>query len=351
MVEDEKDNITDFEPDTNNSGENSVLPYKMLGLLLLLILGLFAVIVKTINDVSEHVNINTSNTPVRAFGNSKPVKTSSLPAERTTSKFEDLKNTGAEPVRLMINPLECYNGNSKSEMYDIRKTYVKTSIFYTSDYVPDEEVFGRIEDGKPWWHIDPCSRDGGDNVTGISSLSRFINSPDILVPVYFSFNLSYRDDVKEYCDGNFARTVPKEAFYNPSYNMITVKYPMSKYVTNHRVNHYYGQKGILYPLVLSGLNARDFGYDYVYINKKYNIGMVNEENNASKHVHKFLDFIHVGGSCKHPDGCNNHSPYQGEIEFVITSIPAEMTLKLWKKEPFSKDLPADINYRIIFEEE
>lgn len=328
---------------------NSTLPYKMLGLLVFLVLVLLAITVKTIDEVSEQINNKLSNKPVRAFGNSKPIKATSLPASQSSSRYNDL-NSKEEPVELSINPLECYNGNSKAEMYDIRKSYVKTSIFYTPDYHPNEKVFGQIQDGKPWWNIDACSRIGKDSVTGVSSLSRFINSPDILVPVYFSFNMSYRDDVKEYCDGNFSKTIPQEAFYNPSKKTITVKYPMSKYVTNHRLNHSYGQKNILYPLILSGLNARDFGYDYVFINSRNNIEMVNN-NNASQKVHKFLDFIHVGSSCKHPEGCNNHSPYQREIEFVITSLPAQMTLKLWKKEPVSKDLPADINYKIIFEEE
>lgn len=322
----------------------------MLFILILLTLGLFVIMISMVNNISEHTNRKTSNAPVRAFGNSKPTKATSLPEAQSSKNYDTPKNNEAKLVKLAINPTESYNGNSKAEMYDIRKSYVKTSIFYTPNYKPNEEVFGNIKYGKPWWNIDACSREGVDNTYGASSLSRFINSPDILVPVYFSFNLTYHDAYKEYCDGNFSKTIPQEAFYNPSEKMITVKYPMSKYITNHRLNHSYGQKNILYPLILSGLNARDFGYNYVYINNRNNIDMVNNDN-AAKKIYRFLDYIHVGSSCKHPEGCNNHSPYQREIEFVVTSLPAEMTLKLWKKEPVSKTFPADINYKIIFEEE
>ena len=341
--------------ENENEQHPQKLPYVMLTVLVLLILALIALISNAVSDFSEKFksNSNTSNQPVRAFSEQpKTRKSAVLPKTNSQSNFEQIRENTTEPVTIAIHPLESYNGNTKSEMYDIRKSYVKTSLFYTPDYEPNEEIFGRIEDGKQWWALDKliCSREGEDTTPGLSAMSRFINNPDILVPAYFSFNLTYRDIYKEYCNGNFSRNIPKEAFYNPIDNTITVKYPMSTYVTSHKVNHF-SKKATLYPLILSGINAKDFGYNYVYINNKYNISMVNEDNNASQKIHKFLDYIHVGGSCRHPDGCNNISPYQPELEFVITSLPAGLTLKLWKKEPITKEFSADINYKIIFEED
>lgn len=347
MLEDEDKNIPEEKIESGGK-----LPYTMLIVLVLLVIAVLALIANAVQDFSEKVKAEKNSQPVRAFSNTKPQKRNTVTENVSRdNRFEHIKQNTTEPVTIAINPLECYNGNTKAEMYDIRKSYVKKSIFATPDYQPREEVFGSIQDGKPWWHIDACSRPDVDNTYGVSSLSRFINNPSLLLPVYFSFSLKYHDDYKEYCNGNFSKTIPDAASYNPSENMITVKYPMSKYVTNHRLNHYYGQKNILYPLILSGLNARDFGYDYIYINNRNNIDMVSSSSNASQHVYKLLDYIHVGSSCKHPQGCNNHSPYQSEIEFVITSLPADMTIKLWKKEPITKELPADINYKIVFEEE
>lgn len=99
---------------------------------------------------------------------------------------------------------------------------------------------------------------------------------------------------------------------------------------------------------LTGLNARDLGYKYGYISDLKNIVM-SESVNMSNTVYEFRDFIHVGYSCKVEGGCNNISPHQTELDYEFNSLPAEMTIKLWKTKPISPKVHADFYYRLVFE--
>lgn len=315
------------------------------------IVGLLFLIKVSINSDFAVNNQKTADSAHKTFKEAKFSEKIRLNNDNYNSTFDRIKNTSHDIVNIEINPLESYNGKTKREMYDIRKSYVKKSLFYSHGYVPNEEIFGEIEDGKNWWGLEPlvCSHGDEDTTRGVSALSRFINNPDLLVQTYFPFNLTYYDGVKEYCNSKFSRNIPTELFYDPKSNTITAKYLMSPFVYKNTVN-YYGLKDIHYPLILSGLNARDFGYEYMHINNLYNVRMLNDPNAAAQ-VHQFRDFIHVGGSCRYNGGCNNMSPRQTELEFNITGLPAELNMKLWKKQPLLKDLNGDINFKIRFEEE
>ena len=76
---------------------------------------------------------------------------------------------------------------------------------------------------------------------------------------------------------------------------------------------------------------------------------MHHKNNITKEIGTFSDYIHLGGSCQYKDGCNNVSPMQNDKMITIRDLPAEINLKLWKKQPHNKYLtPADMYYRIIF---
>lgn len=338
-MEEEKPGLNEL----RQSSSNGKLPYVMLSVLILLILALLTLINNAINDFREQINLKKSGKPSAAF------KEQAREHNFTQDRFN--KNRTTEVRTLGIKPLECYNGKTKAEMYELRKKYVKTSMFYSSDYEPNEEVFGQIVDGKNWWGLDAlvCNLPDEDTTIGDSALSRFINTPDLLIQAYFPFSMKYNEKYTEYCEGEFTRSIPKSLTYDPSDNTITAKYIMSPFVYKNRVN-YFGKKNIKYPMILSGLNARDFGYDYVKITDLNNITMLNEQNAAAE-VYKFKDFIHLGSSCRHPGGCNNISPRQTELEFNINSLPAGINMKLWKHKPLLPQLNGDINFKIIFEEE
>lgn len=314
------------------------------------IVGLLFLIKVSINSDFAVNNQNPAKSQPKTFNQAKFNEKTRL-NHKTGSTYDEIKNSAHDTVNLELNPLESYNGKTKREMYDIRKSYVEKSLFYSPNYEPNEEIFGNIEDGKSWWGLEPmvCSHGDEDTTRGLSALSRFINNPDLLVQTYFPFNMTYYEGIKEYCNSKFARLIPSSLTYEPKSNTITAKYFMTPYVFNNRLN-YFGMKDIYYPFILSGLNARDFGFEYMYINNLYNAKMLNEDN-AAKHVYQFRDYIHVGASCRRPEGCNNLSPRQTELEFIITSLPAELDIKLWKKQPMLKDLKEDIKFKVMFIEE
>lgn len=68
---------------------------------------------------------------------------------------------------------------------------------------------------------------------------------------------------------------------------------------------------------------------------------------SSKNLTQFIgttkDYIHLGKNCSATKGCNNVSPSKPETDFVITNLPAQIIIKLWKNKPENKTSPAD-NY-------
>lgn len=115
-----------------------------------------------------------------------------FPQNDLTQKSADaidakLKNLSGN-FYLTINPLSEYDFLSKEEFYNLRRKFVKTSLFGTSFYNPSKEVFGQIESSKPWYGItySGCITKtlGTPNAyAGLSEESRFVNNPNILVGV------------------------------------------------------------------------------------------------------------------------------------------------------------------------
>ena len=126
--------------------------------------------------------------------------------------------------------------------------------------------------------------------------------------------------------------------------MIIVKYYHLPFTTNNNPSFY----------MFNGVNARDLGYKYAYLDKKkstYDVDFISSDN-LSTGIQEFQNFIHLGSSCGHEGGCNNGSPRQHFLEFKSneTSYNYEnryIQIKLWKNKPKSPEDPADITERII----
>lgn len=253
--------------------------------------------------------------------------------------------------KLVINPLSAYSGKTKEDILNIRKEFVKTSIFASENYTPNEEVFGQIEDKKPWWGMDymlcsdssiPKSRIG----TGLSEESRYVNNPNILVGVQMS--MIYSNDKKQitdFCNDKSLLFIPTELNYDKKNKLIIAKYKSSENLLKS-----FNKKRV--PFNFVGLNARDFGYNWVYVNNNENTFFLPyslDEKTITKEPKQFKTFIHVGNACKVDGGCNNASPFQKELEFKFQKLPAQITLSLWKNRPLFKNQPADMYVKMIFE--
>lgn len=254
---------------------------------------------------------------------------------------------------VQVNPLSEYNYLTKKQIFDIRKNHVKNSLFSKEDYEPDTRVFGAIADSKPWWGTVTCGKlnykgDYHERIEGASKVSAQINNPDALVGLSLPFlpwDLGYN---KEFCTADYSKFLPISIQYSEENNLIIAKYKLTKNFLKFRAS--VNRRNTRYPIQLSGLNALDFGYDYVYAYDTKNISMFDQNNNVTDDLKIFRDYIHLGGSCKYKDGCNNISPMQNDLMFTVTALPAEINLKLWKKKPMNKYIKADMYYRIQFTE-
>lgn len=254
---------------------------------------------------------------------------------------------------VQVNPLSEYNYLTKKQIFDIRKNHVKNSLFSKEDYEPDTRVFGAIADSKPWWGTVTCGKlnykgDYHERIEGASKVSAQMNNPDALVGLSLPFlpwDLGYN---KEFCTADYSKFLPISIQYSEENNLIIAKYKLTKNFLKFRAS--VNRRNTRYPIQLSGLNALDFGYDYVYAFDTKNISMFDQNNNVTDDLKIFRDYIHLGGSCKYKDGCNNISPMQNDLMFTVTALPAEINLKLWKKKPMNKYVKADMYYRIQFTE-
>lgn len=267
------------------------------------------------------------------------------------NKIVKLNSENAE--KLVINPLSNYTYKSVEEITNIRKKYVATSIFKNETYEPDISVFGQMQDKKAWWGIDHIicydeKQDTNIRKEGLSEESRFINNPNMLLGVLVSQIFERTPDLKSLCKDKALQMIPTSITYDKKYRLITATYKATPNFMKQ-----FGKKGHI-KFLLTGLNARDFGYKYAYAintaNIAFNPAYSIKGNSLDYGIVKFEDHIALGKACEVDGGCNNTTPYQPALEFIIMKLPAEITISLWKHKPMYKNQPASMYYKIKFEQ-
>ncbi|MBO6282179.1 MAG: hypothetical protein J6N49_06600 [Alphaproteobacteria bacterium] len=234
-----------------------------------------------------------------------------------------------------IAPMEEFSGLSRTAILDKRMAAVKESIFNEMQpyYSPSSSVF-QIEDGLPWISAYEVTCYG----KGIKGPSResfaILNPPILYYPLMAMYNFS-----ENYGCSEVDYLLVNRLTYNESQKRITAHIDYTSF---------YKKNKLFYKIHLSDTNARDLGYNYVYAPLAENIRFKSADN-ISTDIVPTRGFYHRGSSCGEPGGCNNYSPYQPELEFYITALPAEIKFKLWKYQPLKKEDNADITYRLIFE--
>ena len=281
-------------------------------------------------------NKNLSQIPKQAQGNNI---VHIIPNEREAS---DILPSRDKKVRLN-QPIEL-SYKSKEDIFALRKKYVAKSIFSIPNYEPSQVVFGQIVSGKPWIGIDICldPKTKHSVITGPSEETRFIANPSMLVAIEYAFAWDNKYGY-EFCNSFENQLIPIGINYKKSDNEIIVKYsklPFNAYAP--------------YTYTFNGINAHDLGYNYAYVDLKkstLNLKFPNLPNNLSTGVQQFHNYIHLGSSCGHEGGCNNGSPRQPSMEFEYNprNQGGEIYIKLWRQRPLNKNMPADINERIIIE--
>ncbi len=345
--------------------------FQIVLILLLIILGISASqlaefnIVKTkLTNLSDFKFINEKN-EITGFDEaemespdteevtaSSTEETSNKVSEKTANnksnnsdKISYKQNLNIKGEEVLVNWPTEFTGKTKKEIYNIRKKFIKESIFAREYYEPSEEVFGQIADKKPWIGADVCIMPNSNLQTtkGPSEESRFINNPTLLVAIEFPFRFPRPKD-DSWCTKRETILLPQKIYYSAKAKEITVVYGWLPFTTNGNSAFY----------MFNGVNARDLGYKYAYVDlsKSTYKPAFTASSNLGNSVHEFQDFIHLGSSCGVAGGCNNGSPRMTFAEFrddftKYTKRYQEIYIKLWKERPSSPQDNADITERII----
>ncbi len=279
----------------------------------------------------------------------KPKSPETKPSIKTENNIEPTVEDDKNLIEIPINSPTELSYKLKENIYAERIYYVQHSIFRSSSYSPTDAIFGNIVSGKPWMANDICKdwQTKASKIDGPSEEARFINNPAILVAIEYPFSFSNFKD-KSWCTDPTSTMMPQKVTYEKLKKEISVYYKRLPFETENNHSFY----------TFNGLNARDLGYKYAYIDplkSTYDKLIFQNEPNMSNEIVRFENFIHLGSSCQVPGGCNNGSPRQPYLEFKqkntnYTQKNGEIYIKLWRYKPSSPSKKADITERIIIQE-
>lgn len=251
------------------------------------------------------------------------------------------------------NPVNL-NYQTRSAICHSRKQYVMTQPRLISGaYEPSDDVFGHIEDGRPWWGLEGMRYwgKGQRSIDGASEESRFIMNPFLLVGdsncgmMVFDKSKVPPSRLRQgyfplYCQPRDLKWWPKEGRAEVTYDA------RSFLAWQSNLNGYaLIQSG---NIQLEAINARDLGLNYIYIPPERSTNI----SNAQPMIAPILitQFFHCGGSCGYSECCNNMSPDIPELtQLRYTNLPARLEIWLWHDAPATgretPDMVFVINYR------
>jgi hypothetical protein len=248
------------------------------------------------------------------------------------------KSAKAEKIDIVIqSPVEL-DFYSKDDVLKLRQDAVEQyPELLAHKYSPSDAVFGKIVDGLPWWGIEGqfFYYRGEKSITGASEEARFILNPYILVAAEYPdwWQGVIREDQLStfplYC-------VPHDLQWRPQEAYAEITYAASCIASRQDL-----------PFYLVAYNARDLNLNYIYVSYQDSINIANHDLPQEPYANP--QFLHQGGSCGYPGGCNNMSPYTPEIDGLhVTSFPAKVVIWLWKQQPVSLEQEPDMKFVIHF---
>ena len=157
-------------------------------------------------------------------------------------------------------------------------------------------MFGQVEDGRPWWGIEGqyFHGPGQRSIEGPSEESCFVLNPFLLVAV------------------DFTGLTP----WSPGFEWNRDQ-----------------------------IEPEDLNLNYLHVSPKWMVNVFKADLSAEPV--RIQHFIHCGGSCRYPGGCNNGSPYQEELDgYRVNALPARLDVLLWHERPNDAGQPADMLFTI-----
>jgi hypothetical protein len=246
-----------------------------------------------------------------------------------------------ETLDIPLQPPEELDFLSKAEVLRLRTEAVMSQPdLMVGAYRPSDGVFAQIEDGLPWWgtlgnfYYGP----GEQSLEGPAEEARFILNPYVLVAAevhsYWDRNnlpeaSARQTDFPLYCAPSQLRWQPRAAYAEVSYSAQCAQQAPSNF----------------FDLIV--YNARDLNLNYIYVSYADSQNIAKFEPPTSPYA--IPQFIHRGGSCGYPGGCNNMSPPTPEIDALeLTGFPARVVTWLWTERPASAAAAPEMTFVIHF---
>ncbi|KKM96224.1 hypothetical protein LCGC14_1180240 [marine sediment metagenome] len=226
-------------------------------------------------------------------------------------------------------------------------------------YRPSHAVFGQMEDGLPWWGDagQYFYGSGVKSIEGPSEESRYIVNPLLLVAVDLVGLSPWRDGFEwdgsrvsegELNDPNFPLCCRASSLtWWPHESRAEAVYDLSAHL--EKLNRYTATRMSLADAVFCLMpdNARDMNLNYLAVSSETSLNVLKPD--LRRDAVQILHFLHRGGSCGYPGGCNNGSPYQAELDnFRIEALPAHLDVLLWRDRPEDISEPPVMRFTVRF---
>jgi len=239
-----------------------------------------------------------------------------------------------EQINVSIQSPADLDYKTKAEVLQLRtEAVLRYPQLLSGSYEPSREVFGQIEDNRPWWGLIGLYLGPGErSIEGDSEESRFLLNPYLLIGASGSGSWDPTSSYSRfalYCPPRSLSWKPRIAYAEVTYP-VQCRSPLS-----------------YWEFDLVAYNARDFGLRYLLVS--YNDSRNVAKTDPPTTPIAIPQFIHRGGSCGYPGGCNNMSPATPAIQGLkIRAMPAELVVLLWDDKPTSAEQPAGMTFVIHF---
>jgi hypothetical protein len=262
----------------------------------------------------------------------------------------------AEPIEVPINPLGDLNFKSRADILAWRTQYLyKSPALLSGPYSPLPEIFDQIEDNRPWWGVHGAFvwGAGQKSIEGPAEESRFILNPLLLVGANPNSAEIWNQEAitqEDLADPSFPFCwLAKSLKWYPNQALVQATYDVTAFNKDleARKSKLTASPSDVNRFGLIAYNARDFGFNYIYLDTKKSINVTADESNNDPV--QIVQMIHCGGTCQYPGGCNNMSPAMPAIDyFRFSELPARANIRLWRNRPGSTDEKPDLTYLLDF---
>ena len=260
----------------------------------------------------------------------------------------------ADEISVPLLGVQNYNFKPKAEIIEQRRKQLELSPqLVPGQYKPDEAIFGAVEDKKPWWGLQGSAIYGAGqkSIDGLAEESRFIANPLLLVGADAASANNFKKEQitdADLNDPDFPYAwKPLSLTWWANKSCARVVYDVGKF--NDDLYRFRAKlvKPVIYPAFsLVAYNARDFGFNYIWLAPEKSINVENYAKPAVEAV-RINQMLHCGGTCGYPGGCNNMSPRNEAIDRIkYSKLPARAYVKLWRAKPSKVTDDADMVFLI-----